>query len=345
MSSSHRNEIQVGLFVLLGAILVAGLVLRFSKGGIAKGEGYPLIVEVKDATGIRAGAPVRLGGVDIGRVSGDPSLNKDFVMLSVPLEIVSDKRIPVGSSAKVATSGLMGDSYVRIVPPEKPTGEFLPEGHRLLAEPAESLTDLAGEAGEALDGMTDASAGIRSAAERVERLTQRLDSELLSRENLDNLKVLLTEMRTASANLRAASEQVPALLHDSTVAIEKIGSAADAASESFSGVDGSVEKFNHTLDLVDPTFAELDATLDDLRATLSRTQSLLKEMEEGDGLAAAFLKDPGLKQDLEGVLDKLNRYGILFYPKEGSSNRIGAPPAPQTGEEERKTFPGLRRQP
>lgn len=345
MSAFPRNEIQVGLFLLLGAALVGGLVLRFSKGGIAPGGGYPIIVEVKDATGIRSGAPVRLGGVDIGRVSGDPTLNEDFVMLSVPLEIFTGKSIPAGASAKVATSGLMGDSYVRIIPPDKPTGEFLPEGHRLLAEPAGSLTDLAGDAGEALDGMTDASVGIRSAADQVERLTRRLDAELLSKENLDNLRVLLSEMKTASANLRSVSEQLPTLLTESGEALEKVGGAAEAASGSFNGLDASVAKFSRTLDTVDPAFAELDTTLDELRETLARTQSLLKEMESGEGLAAAFLKDPGLKRDLEGVLDKLNRYGILFYPREGAPARAGGANAPENPEEERKPFPGLRRQP
>ena len=38
----------------------------------------------------------------------------------------------------------MGDSFVRIIPPEVSSGDFFPPGHRILAEPTDSLNDLAG---------------------------------------------------------------------------------------------------------------------------------------------------------------------------------------------------------
>ncbi len=126
-STSPRTEISVGLFLLVGAALVGGVVMKFSGASITGRGGYPIIVEVKDATGIREGVPVRLGGIDIGRVSGMPGLNEDQVLLSIPLEIFPEHRIPEGSTAKVGTSGLMGDSFVRILPPDRPTGSFLPK--------------------------------------------------------------------------------------------------------------------------------------------------------------------------------------------------------------------------
>lgn len=343
--SHHRAEIQVGLFLLIGAALVGGLILRFSRPQLGSAGGYPLIVEVKDATGIRAGVPVRLGGVDIGRVASDPVLNEDFILLSVPLEIFPGNRIPAGATVKVGTSGLMGDSYVRILPPDRPTGEFLPKGHRLLAQPASNLTDLAGEAGEALDGMTDASVEIRAAADRVERLAGRLDAELFTDENLGNLRVLLAEMRATSETLRTASERLPALLDESGTAISRVGEAAAAAQTTFAGVDATVAEFGRTLGAIDPVFKELDGTLDELRETLATTDRLLDEIEKGDGLAAALLGDPALKRDFAGVLDKLNRFGFLFYPREGGIPRDGPLLPGGPDDTERKAFPGLRRQP
>lgn len=343
--SSHRTEIQVGLFVLLGAALVAGLVLRFSRPQIGSAGGYAITVEVKDATGIREGVPVRLGGVDVGRVAADPVLNEDFVLLSVPLEIFPGNRIPAGSTVKVGTSGLMGDSYVRILPPERPTGEFLPEGHRIVAEPANSLTDLAGEAGEALDGVTDASVEMRSAADQVERLALRIEKELLSDENLGNLRVLLSEMRATSETLHTASDRLPKLLDESGTAIKGITEASTAAKTSLTGLDESVAKFGKTLDSVDPVFQEFDGTLDELRKTIATTDRLLNEIEKGEGLSAALLKDPAMKRDFAEVLDKLNRYGFLFYPREGGVQREGSIFPEEGDDADRKVFPGLRRQP
>lgn len=330
-SSPRRAEISVGLFLLLGIALTGGLILRFTHPRLASTGGYPIIVEVKDATGIRAGVPVRLGGVDIGRVSGDPELNEDFVLLSIPLEIHPDARIPTGSTVKVGTSGLMGDSYVRILPPERPTGEFLPEGHRIVAQPSGNLADLASEAGEALDGMADASVEIRSAARQVERLAARVEAELLTDRNLANLATLLEELKTTSTNLRAVSADAAPLLAETRSAIAEIGAAATAAKTTFTGVDQGVEELTTTLATVPPVLQEFDTTLDDLRKTLAETNTLLNQIEHGDGIAAALLRDSALKRDLEGFLDKLNRSGILFYPREGGS--------------EKPILPGLRRQP
>ena len=148
--TKHISRISVGLFVVLGLGLIGWMILQFGEfRGSARG-GYPLVVQVKDATGIRPGVPVRLGGVGIGRVAGEPSLNPDFTSLTILLEIQRGIRIPTGSTAKIATSGLMGDSFVRIVPPEKPSAEFLSEGAVMIAESAETLDELAGNAEEAI---------------------------------------------------------------------------------------------------------------------------------------------------------------------------------------------------
>ncbi len=330
-SSPRRAEISVGLFLLLGLAVTGGLILRFSRPRLASGGGYPIVVEVKDATGIRAGVPVRLGGVDIGRVSGDPALNEDFVLLSIPLEIRPDIRIPARSTVKVGTSGLMGDSYVRILPPDHPSGDFLPEGHRIVAQTSGNLADLATEAGEALDGMADASVEIRSAARQVERLAAKAEADLLTEGNLANLATILEELRATSTNLRALSADAAPLLAETRAAIAGVGDAADAAKTSFAGVDEGVAGLTATLAAVPPVLKEFDTTLDGLRKTLAAMDSLLEEFERGDGVAAALLHDSELKRDFESFLDKLNRSGILFYPREGGSDK--------------PILPGLRRQP
>jgi hypothetical protein len=52
-----------------------------------------------------------------------------------------------------------------------------------------------------------------------------------------------------------------------------------------------------------------------------------------------------LKRDFAEVLDKLNRYGFLFYPREGGAQREGSIFPEEGDNADRKVFPGLRRQP
>ena len=343
--SKHRTEVFVGLFVILGVALLAWLILHFDKFHTNPGGGYTISVEVRDATGIRAGVPVRLGGVEIGSVSSDPELNSDSTSLSVELTIFPGRRIPTGSAASVGTSGLMGDSFVRIIPPEKPSGEFLPEGHRIQAGSASSLSDLAGSAGETLNEVTEAAGEIRAAADKFETLSTSLEKGFMTEENMKNVSVILAELRASSEYIHAASKQLDPLLKETGGTLNHISGTADAAKSTLARVDAGVTDFNATLKTITTVASDFDRTIKDLSTTLISANKLIKELESGSGLAPALLKDSELKRDLESFLNKLDRNGLLMYPREGGFIRSPSATELTLPSTEKRSFPGPRKQP
>ncbi|HQW28719.1 MAG TPA: MlaD family protein [Verrucomicrobiales bacterium] len=343
--SKHRTEVFVGLFVMLGVALLAWLILHFDKFQASPGGGYAITVEVRDATGIYAGVPVRLGGVEIGTVSSDPELNSDSTSLSVELTIFPGRRIPLGSAARVGTSGLMGDSFVRIIPPEKPSGEFLPEGHRIQAESVSSLNDLAGSAGETLDQVTETAGEIRAAADRFETLSTTLEKGFMTEENMKNLSVILAEMRASSEYVHAAAKKLDPLLEETGGTLNKIAETADAAKSTLARVDEGVTQLSSTLVAINPVASHSDQTIKDLSKTLISANKLINTLENGDGLAPALLKDSELKRDLESFLDKLDRNGLILYPREGGFIRDSATTELSQPSTEKRAFPGPRKQP
>jgi len=280
---------------------------------------------------------VRLGGVDIGTVANDPVLSEDFRSLVVELRIFANEKIPNGSGVKVGTSGLMGDSFVRVIPPEIPIGGFLPEGHRILAKSAGSLSDLAGSAGETLEEVTFTAAEIRAVADRIDTVFRKIDESLLTEANLKNIETILAE-------LRGASERLSPLLDETSITLTDLSGTAKAAQDTFVSVDTAVMEFNATLATVDPVVGEFDATLKSLNETLKSTNALINVIENGDGLSAAFLKDSELKTNLEGFLRKLERNGLLLYPKEGGL--LGNQGENETNPNaEKRPFSGVKKQP
>jgi hypothetical protein len=81
------------------------------------------------------------------------------------------------------------------------------------------------------------------------------------------------------------------------------------------------EKAEEVLAKAEPAVEELEPTLQELRETIQNANRAITKLSEGDGVAAALISDSGLRQDLESFADKLERYGILGYPKdkEGTS--------------------------
>ena len=111
-----RIEILVGLFVVLG---LAGLVFLALKAAnlasFAGGNNYRLQARFDNIGGLKPRAPVRSAGVNVGRVVAIQLDPKNYQGV-VTLEIERDVLFPKDSTAKILTSGLLGDQYVGIEP-------------------------------------------------------------------------------------------------------------------------------------------------------------------------------------------------------------------------------------
>ena len=105
-------ETLVGLFVLLGAAGLVFLALKAANlGSFSAGDTYTLTARFDNIGGLKARAPVRSAGVTVGRVSSialDPKTYQGVVHM----EMERQMQFPVDSSARILTSGLLGDQYV-----------------------------------------------------------------------------------------------------------------------------------------------------------------------------------------------------------------------------------------
>ena len=109
-------ETLVGLFVLLG---IAGLLFLALKaahlGSFSGSETYALTAYFDNIGGLKVRAPVRSAGVTVGRVASI-SLDPKRFQGAVRIEIDKGVQFPSDSSARILTSGLLGDQYIGIEP-------------------------------------------------------------------------------------------------------------------------------------------------------------------------------------------------------------------------------------
>ena len=158
-------EFKVGFFVLAGLAAMGMLVVAFGKFGNYLKKTYPVIVEFQDARDILKNSKVLWRGAQIGVVADTPTYHagEDFVELTLKINAGID--IPTGSKFRIDQYGMLGDRFVRVVPPEKPDGTFLASGARVQGEQEAGLNAMLASAGPALDE-------IRSAARRVDEFAK-----------------------------------------------------------------------------------------------------------------------------------------------------------------------------
>ena len=110
-------EVMVGLFVALGALALLFLALKaanlasFTNGG----NTYAVEARFDNIGGLKARAPVRSAGVNVGRITGI-SLDRVTFQGVVTMELNADVPFPKDSSAKILTAGLLGDQYIGLEP-------------------------------------------------------------------------------------------------------------------------------------------------------------------------------------------------------------------------------------
>lgn len=109
-----KNDLWVGLFVLLGGAALVFLALQSANLlNLNWRTGYAVTARFDNIGGLKPKAAVRSAGVVVGRVQ---SITFDDTTYQARVTLDLDKRyaFPKDSSLKILTSGLLGDQYIGI---------------------------------------------------------------------------------------------------------------------------------------------------------------------------------------------------------------------------------------
>ena len=106
----------VGLFVVLGALAVAFLALKAGNMSSLNFDAtYAVTTKFDNIGGLKPRAAVKSAGVVVGRVGSISFDDKSFQAV-VTLNLDTRYQFPKDSSAKILTSGLLGEQYIGIEP-------------------------------------------------------------------------------------------------------------------------------------------------------------------------------------------------------------------------------------
>jgi phospholipid/cholesterol/gamma-HCH transport system substrate-binding protein len=144
-SRSPRIEFAVGAFLLLALASLLVLAIASTNGRLSFGGGdtYPVKARFTGIGQLRGQAPVKIGGVTVGKV-GEIGLDPTTFDSVVTLEIDDRYELPGDTSAAILTSGLLGESYVALQPGGDPM-PLAPGDELMLTQPAVDLMQLVGK--------------------------------------------------------------------------------------------------------------------------------------------------------------------------------------------------------
>jgi len=315
------REARVGIFVLLGLIVLTYFTFRVSKWGLIAEKGYRLTVDFDTASGLEPKSDVKMAGVPIGKVEEIQLVgNRARLVLRVRPEV----GIPIDSVGTIQTQGLLGEKYVEILP-GKDAQRNLPAGGKVantqsptnlddmvrklsaigddVKKFTESLSETFGteEGKKALgDILRDVRATTASLRTVVQGNEHRFDRILA---NIDRLSADLSDIsatnkedvRATIANLRAFSDTLKTETPDLVRKLEEM-------SDRVSGVVGdNRENLKESISNLRTASARLDNTLD-------AAGKVMQKIDRGEGSLGKLVNDNAAHNSLTDTLDGVNRY-------------------------------------
>ncbi|MGD8867974.1 MAG: MlaD family protein [Gemmatimonadales bacterium] len=279
------SQIRVGLAVVAALVVLAVAIFFIGESAAIFGARYELTTLMPSANGLIEGASVKLAGQDVGKVEKIefiPIENRrrpeDVLKITMSINVAVEEQIRGDSEARVRTQGLLGDKVIDLTPgtPEAPAlaaGDTVPSA---IAVDYEQM--------------------LASAAELV-----------------DDLSVMLRNMRSIADNLLAGQGTAGRMLMDTALYVEMLSTSR------------SMTEFLESVGNAEGAFAQLaqdDQLYQDLRSVVAGLDTLTTRLVSGDGTLSNLITDDSLYVQLVSTSARADSMLSAIESGEGTLGRL-----------------------
>ena len=315
-----RLEGKVGLFVFIGLVLLAALLIQFSKGTTFFRSTYDILLHAPTVGGLKPRAQVLMSGVQVGSVHG-MRLAADGKSVTITLRIYQPFQIHKDARFVLEQSGFLGDQYVAIIPTGN-KGEPLGPGGEAKAEAPLDMQELARTAAGLLVHIDSAATNVNDALTDARR-------SISEHAALTNLAATFDNFHAVSERSLTLVDNVDALVETNRPAIAIAASNLVFFSEQLSQSAGALRA------LVATNSPDIEVAVKNIESSSATLKHLLEGVQAGKGLAGKLLENEEIAANVSQIVSNLNTttsnlnrlglWGILWQHKPPKINA----PAPQ----------------
>ncbi len=300
-----RLEIKVGLFVFIGLVLLAALLIQFSKGASLLHGTYELRLRASNVGGLKQRAGVLLAGVQVGTVS-TIQLADDGKSVTILLKIYNQNKIYHDARFVIEQSGFLGDQYVSVIPTTNSL-PLLKDGDAVDCQEPFNLQEVARSTSGFIKRIGDT-------AKKLDDSVTDLRRVVLNEQTLTNFSVTLTNMRSFSEQALRTVGNINAIVATNG---ERVGLAISNLvlfSQELIGLSDSAQT------LLATNGTNITVAVKNIESSTEILKSLMKDIQSGKGLAGTVLQNEQLSTNVEAIANNLavassnlNRLGLWHF--------------------------------
>ncbi len=310
------TETKVGIFVLLGIIVLAFMTVTVGKFHLGKEAGYRVYVLFDSAAGVVRNSPVRIAGVHVGKVE---RISLERGQAKVALRIPPDVHLFEDARAYLRSEGLLGEKYIEIFPGSEEKPRLEEEG--LIQQGAapvsieQVLSRLSG-IGEGFEGVLQPLGQLLKGIdpEKVRNLVSNFETVSRDFPNLmADARETLSNIKDISAKVQRGEGTLGKLISDEE-AYRDAGRTLVALRE-------IVEKVQRGEGTLGKLVSDEEAYRDAGR-TLVALREIVERVQRGEGTLGKLLNDDGAYRDARKTLVALREMTEKVQRGEGTLGKL-----------------------
>jgi phospholipid/cholesterol/gamma-HCH transport system substrate-binding protein len=316
------TDIWVGIFVVVGILLLIFMTLKIERFQFGKEKGYLVSVYFDTAAGLVKNASVRVAGVSVGMVE---KISLDEGKAKVTFHLPNSIAIYRDAKAFLKAEGFLGEKYVEITlgSPGHPRVE--PGGVIDQGTPPADMESF-------LSKMSDVGEDIREAIKPVSEILKSVDREKVEKmvNNLDTFsgqlpvlakdsKETLQKAKDAFASLEDIGEKVKKgegtlgkLVTDETI-YQDARKTIETAKEAVETVKETAETLKNVSEKIEQGEGTLGKLIQDeslyteAKETLQSVKGIAEKVEKGEGTLGKLISDDSLVKETEKTMKKVQK--------------------------------------
>ena len=295
MEKSKSQNIRLGLFIVIGTLLLISTLYFIGSGQNLFGKNFKIKARFDNVNGLMAGNNVRFSGIDVGTVESVEIIADNSVMVVMLIEEKSRIHIKKNAIASIGTDGLMGNKLINISP-SKSIAETVEDGDELQTQAPIDLTD-------AMQTLNSTNKNLESITNNLVEFTNSINAE-------NSLWSILSDstagvdVRTALGNFKKTSENSVAISRDLKLIAYDI--------QKGQGTIGVLLKDTNMVNRLNNTMTNLEFFSDSILIVTADLSKILGGINSGQGTIGGLMKDTLALHNLNNSLFEIENAARSF---------------------------------
>jgi len=286
MTSELIKNIRLGLFVIVGTVLLIAALYFIGSNSNLFNKTFKLYATFENVNGLKEGNNVRYAGIDIGTIHKIEIVNDTAIRVEMRVKEELKKVIRQNSTASIGTDGLMGNKLINIAP-GTPEAALVTEGNALASVATINTEEMLRTLDKTNRNILIISANLRDITQNITDSRGTLYTVLMDTTIALQLKHTLGNIDDVSNNVLQISEDLNAVVSEA---------------KNGKGLLGTLVKDTVMAEDLSRAVKEVRTAGEQINNSATELKQILHKANTGDGTIATLINDTASANNLKRTL-------------------------------------------